>query len=176
MGSASHAHAADGLRPRKLCLMEKVFREIAVGFADPCARPSGRQAGIEAGAYRRSGINNQDPQTIRDAGHVARGIGSRSSQDPEHCHEPDRSEIGLRRRRRGSGAFRARPERGQSVRADQAGRERPFRRDGGVSQPLRRARDQDRAGREAGRGRAIARNEGDRLDCPIASFDEGRFH
>ena len=69
-----------------------------------------------------------------------------------------------RRGRRGPGALRAGAERRQPERQDQAGGERAVRGDGGLSQPLRGAGDQDRPGREARRGRAAARDQGDRAD------------
>ena len=62
-----------------------------------------------------------------------------------------------RRRRRGSGALRHREEF-----EDQAGRLRPLRRDPGVPGQCRGAADQDRAGRQARRGRPAARPQGQR--------------
>ena len=69
-----------------------------------------------------------------------------------------------RRGRRGPGALHAGAERRQPERQDQAGGERAVRGDGGLPQPLRGAGDQDRPGREARRGRAAARDQGDRAD------------
>ena len=78
-----------------------------------------------------------------------------------------------RRGRRGPGALPPGAERRQPERPDQAGGERAVRGDGGVSQPLRGARDQDRPGREAGRGRAAARDQGDRADRAAPALDAG---
>ena len=71
-------------------------------------------------------------------------------------------------------ALRAAPERRQRRLRDQADRVRPLRRDGGISQQLPRDRDQGRAGREARRGRPVARLQGDRADRQAAPFDAGR--
>ena len=74
-----------------------------------------------------------------------RGAEPGGAQDAERGDEPDRREVGLGRGRRGSGALRAGAERRQPERQDQAGGERAVRGDGRLPEPLRRARDQDRA-------------------------------
>ena len=50
----------------------------------------------------------------------------------------------------------------------------PLRRDGRISQRLRRDRDQGRAGRQARRGRAVARLQGHRVHRQAAPCDAGR--
>ena len=80
----------------------------------------------------------------------------------------DRDPAGRRRRehrrgRRGPGVVPARPRRPAPRRADQAGRVGPVRGDRRVPRAGRPARDQDRAGLEAGRGRPAAGPEGDGL-------------
>ena len=68
-----------------------------------------------------------------------RGAKPGSAQDAQRGDEPDRREERLGRRRRGSGAFHAGAQRRQSFRQDQAGGQRPLRRDGGIPEPVRRA-------------------------------------
>ena len=50
-------------------------------------------------------IDHRNPQAVRDAGHVAWRALAGGARDAQHRHEPDRREIGLRRRRRGPGAL-----------------------------------------------------------------------
>ncbi len=106
-------------------------------------------------------------------GHEPGRAGAGGAQDAEHRDEPDRREERQRRGRRGSGALRAGAERRQPQRQDQAGGERAVRGDGGLPQPLRGAGDQDRAGRQARRGRAAAGDQGDRADREAQAFDAG---
>ncbi len=66
--------------------------------------------------------------------------------------------------------FRPKPNGDNRQFRDQAGGLGPLRRDGGISQPVPRAGDQGRAGRQARRRRAIARLQGhrdDRASCAI---------
>ena len=100
-----------------------------------------------------------DPRALRQRRHVpgravaggARGAGDR--------HEPPRRALEFGRGRRGSAALRHREEF-----QDQAGRLGPLRRDARVPDQCRGAADQDRAGREARRGRAAAGTQGERDD------------
>ncbi len=77
---------------------------------------------------------------------------SRGARGARHRHESFGRALEFRRRRRRSGALRH----GKEFQ-DQAGGFRPLRRDPGIPDQCRGAADQDRAGREAGRGRAAAR-------------------
>ena len=113
-----------------------------------------------------------DPRALRRRRHVpgcavaggARGAGDR--------HEPPGRALELRRGRRGSAALRHREEF-----QDQAGRLRPLRRDARVPDQCRGAADQDRAGREAGRGRAAAGTQGERDDrAPAFRASRRRLH
>ncbi len=77
-----------------------------------------------------------------------------------------KSELG--RGRRGSGAFPSRQERRQLELRHQAGGVGPLRRHRRVSEPVPRAGDQGRPGRQARRGRAVARLQGDGDDRQAA--------
>ena len=79
-----------------------------------------------------------------------------------------------RRGRRGSGALQAARQRRQRRLGDQADRLGPLRRHRRISEQLPRDRDQDRAGRQARRGRPAARLQGDRDDRAAAPFDARR--
>ena len=74
------------------------------------------------------------------------------------------AQVRQRRGRRGSGALQAARQRRQCHLRDQADRLGPLRRDRGISEQLPRDRDQGRAGRQARRGRAAARLQGDGAD------------
>jgi glutamate synthase (NADPH/NADH) large chain len=75
-----------------------------------------------AGSHRGGREHHLDPQALRDAGDVAWRAVARGAQDAERGDEPDRREVGLRRGRRGPGAFRAGAQWRQPVGQDQAGR------------------------------------------------------
>ena len=81
---------------------------------------------------------------------------------------------GVGRRRRGFGTLFPARERRQRQFGRQADRLGPLRRDRRISQRLRRDRDQGRAGRQARRGRAAARLQGDRADRQAAPRDARR--
>ena len=119
-------------------------------------------------------IDHRDPQALRHARHVARRALARGARDADHRDEPDRRQVGQRRGRRGQGALPAAAQRRQRQLADQAGRLRPLRRHRGVPERLPRARDQDRPGRQARRGRAAAGLQGHGRDRPAAARDPRR--
>ncbi len=129
-------------------------------------KPAGRHVPVDEVEF-----DHLDPQAVRDARHVAGRAEPRGAPDAEHRHEPDRREVGFGRGRRGPQALRADAERRQSVGQDQAGGERALRRDGGVPEPLRGAGDQDRARRQARRGRAAAGLQGDGDDRQAPARD-----
>ena len=102
-------------------------------------------------------FDHRNPQALRHARHVARRAQSGGARDPDHRDEPDRRQIRQRRGRREQGALHAAPERRQRQLADQAGRLGSLRGHRRIPQRLPRARDQDRSGRQAGRGRTAPR-------------------
>ncbi len=174
LGGEGHAHAAGRLRPRRLQAVEAVLEGDAVAPADQPARPAGLHLQADPGCARRRGEHHVDPQALRHPRHVARRARAGGAQDAEHRDEPDRREVRFGRGRRGSGAFPADAERRQRVRQDQAGRVRPLRRHRRVPEPVRGARDQGRAGRQARRGRPASRHQGHRADRAAAPLDAGR--
>ncbi len=99
---------------------------------------------------------------------------TRGAPDAVDRHEPDRREVRFRRGRRGSeGISRPDAQWRQPLGQDQAGGAGPVRGDGGIPAPLRGAGDQDRAGRQARRGRPAAGDEGDEADRQAAPLDAG---
>ena len=96
------------------------------------------------------------------------------ARDAGRRHEPDRRALEHGRGRRGSRTLGARPRRHAAAVGDQAGRVRQVRRDGGVPGRCRPAADQDRAGREARRGRPAAGPQGGRADRAAAPLDARR--
>ena len=111
---------------------------------------------------------------FRDGRDVVRLHLEGSARDAGHRHEPDRRQVEHRRRRRGIRALRSAARRPLQALGHQAGRVGPLRRHGGVPRQLRRHADQDRAGRQARRGRAVARPQGRCGDRQGAPFDTGR--
>ena len=83
-------------------------------------------------------------------------------------------EIEHRRRRRGRGALPARCQRRPPPQRDQAGGLGPLRRDHQLPGQRRRAADQDGAGRQARRGRPVARPQGGRGGRPRAPLHPRR--
>ncbi len=79
------------------------------------------------------------------------------------------AQVRQRRGRRGPGAGDAARQWRQRQQRHQADRLRPVRRDGGIPERLPRDRDQGRPGRQAGRGRAVARLQGQRADRQAAA-------
>ena len=96
------------------------------------------------------------------------------ARDAEHRHEPHRREVRLAARAAKTRRVQARAERRQPNAPDQADRLGPVRRDGRISERLRGARDQGRAGRQARRGRPAARLQGDGADRAAAPCDARR--
>ena len=127
-----------------------------------------------AGAARGGGAGRGDREALRHRRHVLRLDQPRGARDAGHRHEPARRHEQQRRGRRGPGALRAAAQRRQPVQRDQAGGQRPLRRDRRVPGQRARAADQDRPGRQARRGRPAARPQGERGDRPGAALDAGR--
>ena len=112
---------------------------------------------------------SRHPRALRQRGHVPGRAVSRGARGARHRHEPPGRALEFRRGRRGSGALRHREEF-----QDQAGGLGPLRRDAGIPDQCRGAADQDRAGREARRGRPAARAQGERDDRAPALRAPGR--
>ena len=137
-------------------------------------RNAGLHAGRAAGGARRGGARSGDRAAFRDRRHELRLHFRRSPQDAGGGHEPHRRQVEHRRGRRGPGAVRAAAERRLAALRHQAGRERPLRRHHRVPDRVRRAPDQDRAGREARRRRRAAGAQGGRQHRPDPPLDPGR--
>ena len=145
----SHAAARGGAG--QLQYLPQIRRGGAQHAADPPARPARLRLSGRAGAAGRGGIDHPDPETPGQPGNLARRAQPGVARDALHRHEPDRREVGFGRGRRGPGALSAAAERRQCQLEDQAGGLRAIRRHRGISQQLRRDRDQDRPGRQARR-------------------------
>ena len=96
---------------------------------------------------------------------LARGAHHAGDRD-----EPHRRQVEHRRGRRGIRSLQAAAERRFDALGDQAGRVGPVRRHHRVSGECRRPADQDGAGREAGRGRPVARPQGGQEHRPRAAI------
>ncbi len=94
---------------------------------------------------------------LRHRGDELRLDQPRGAHHAGHRHEPDRRQVEHRRGRRGAGTLPAAAERRFRPLCHQAGGVRPVRRHHRVPGQRRRHPDQDGAGRQAGRGRAVAR-------------------
>ncbi len=127
------------------------------------ARPAAGQGGRRAGAAGGSRTGRGHPEAVRLRGHVAGRVVAGGARGAGHRDEPARRPLQLRRGWRGSGALRHREEL-----QDQAGGFGPLRRDAALPGQCRSAADQDRAGRQARRGRPAARRQGQRDDRAVA--------
>ena len=95
---------------------------------------------------------HRDRQALQVGRHVARRAVAGGPRDARGRHEPARRQVEHRRGRRGRGPLRRR-----APLVDQAGGLGPLRRDRQLPRQRRRAADQGRPGRQAGRGRPAAR-------------------
>ena len=115
---------------------------------------------------------DRDPRAFRQRRHVPGRAVARGARGTCHRDEPARRALEFRRGRRRSRALRHREEF-----EDQAGRVGPLRRDAGVPDQRRGAADQDRAGREARRGRPAPGPQGQRDDrAPALRASRRRPH
>ena len=140
------------------------------------AQPRGRRAaravqaphrGPRAGAAGRGRAGRGDPQALQHRRDVLRLDQRRGARDAGHRDEPDRRAVQHRRGRRGH-----RPAlRPGAALGDQADRERPVRRHQRVPGQRDRPADQDGAGREAGRGRPAAAEQGVAVDRAHPALD-----
>ena len=150
--------AAANDESRRLCTIRGLL-ELQAGHPDPA---------------RRGRAGDRDREALQDGRHVARLDQPRGAREPRHRDEPDRRQVEHRRGRRGSGPLHARPERRLAPQRDQAGRVGPLRRHELLPRQLRRAADQDGAGREARRGRPAPRPQGRRVHRQDPLLDAGR--
>ena len=142
------------------------------------ARHARVQVRPEASAGGRGGAGRGHHAAVLHGGHVARGHLPGDARDDRGGHEPHRRQVQLRGGRGGpravGGAVRrgrrgplpaapapqGAPERRRGHVQDQAGRVGALRRHAALPGQRRPARDQDRPGGQAGRGRAAAGQEG----------------
>ena len=167
---ADDPHAAGGVRRGAYETYQRFCRAMKALPTDPAARP----AGLASRRHRPVPLeevesDHRDPQALRDARHELGALG------PE-AHETlniAMNRIGAKSDSGEGGEdparYQPRAERRQPQLGDQAGGVGPLRRDGGISEPVPRDRDQDRPGREARRGRPAARLQGDRADRAAAA-------
>ena len=162
---------AHQLRGRVLAIRKA--RQRAEHPPGDAARTAGLHAGGAAGRPRRGGAGGGDRAAFRDRCDELRLHLRGGPPDARGGHEPHRRQVEHRRGRRGPEAVRAVAERRFRAFRHQAGRERPLRRHHRVPDRVRRASDQDRAGREAGRGRRAAGAQGRRQHRPDPPLDPG---
>ena len=127
------------------------------------------RAAAVADAARRGRGRPLDRAPLRGLGDERRRAQPGGPPGADHRHPAGRRRGQHRRGRRGPGLVRPGPRRPTPRRPDQAGRLGTVRRDRRLPRPRRPARDQDRPGLEAGRGRPAARAQGDRLHRRAAS-------
>ena len=118
---------------------------------------------------RRSRARRRYRATLRHRGDELRLDQPRGAHDLGDRDEPHRRQIEHRRGRRGSISLQAAAERRLDALGDQAGRLRPVRRHDRIPGQRRCLADQDGAGREARRGRTIARPQGRQDDRASAA-------
>ena len=160
-------------RPRPL----RGFRaagERPVQKDDDHPRADGDHTGRQADTVGRGRAGERDRQAVLDRRHVVRVDLARSAFDAGHRHEPDRRQVEHGRRRRGTRPLRDDAQRRFHALGHQAGGVRAVRRDHRVSRQLGHDADQDRAGRQARRGRPAAGSQGRRGDRQGAALDARR--
>ena len=154
---AALARYRDGARPRT----GRPRRPARRAARPPGAAPTDLARRGRGRAQHRAPVRRVGDERRRA---VARGPPGADDRDPARRRRREH-----RRGRRGPGLVRAGPGRQAPRRADQAGRLGPVRRDRRVPRPRGPARDQDRPGLEARRGRPAARSQGDRVHRRAAS-------
>ena len=178
-GRGAPVQPRDGVRPAALHPHPAVRRlqavhgqgRRAVGEGRHAARPVPPARGPAPGDQRRRGRAGQrDRHALQHRRDVARLDQPRGARDARDRHEPARRPQQHRRGRRGPGA----PVRPGPAQRDQAGRVRPLRRHQRVPRQRRRHPDQDGPGRQARRGRAAARPEGQPLHRQDPALDARR--
>ncbi len=130
--------------------------------------PDGLPPAREGRPARGGGARRGDPRPVQDGRHVVRLHQPGSARGACDRHEPDRRKEQHGRGRRGSGPLRDARGRRLEEQRHQAGRLGAVRRDEPVPREGPRAPDQDRAGRQAGRGRPAPGSQGlsvDRAKC-----------
>ena len=127
-----------------------------------------------AGAARAGRAGRRNRQAFRHRRDELRLDLARGAHHAGHRDEPHRRQIEHRRGRRGVRPLQAAGERRFDALGDQAGRVGPVRRHHRIPGQRRRPADQDGAGRQARRGRPVARPQGGQEHRPRAPFDAGR--
>ena len=148
--------------------------DARVGAPGHAARPARARAGRAAVP-----LDEVEPATeIVDGSPPARCPSARSRAEAHETLAIAMNRLGgalqHRRGRRGSGPLDPRRERRPAPLGDQAGRLGALRRHGRLPGRRRPAADQDRAGRQARRGRPAARPQGRRADRAAAPLDARR--
>ena len=170
----SHAAARRARRaPRELQRVRRGRRRGEPARRRP-ARADGARARGRAAAPRRGGALERDRASLRVGRDVARLDLEGGPRDARDRAQPPRRPLQQRRGRRGRAPLAARRQRRLAPLGDQAGRLGALRRHDGLPGGRGRAADQGLAGRQAGRGRAVARPQGRRRDRAPAPLDAGR--
>ena len=169
-------HAVRGELPDKYRSYRRGDQQ-AVRAEDDAARPvppeDGRGDRALASTAGRGRIRLRYREAFRHGCDVLWLDQPRGAHEPGHRHEPDRRTLEHRRRRRGTGSFRATARRRQRTLGHQAGRFGPVRRHDRVPGQFGHDPDQDGAGRKARRGRTTARPQGGCGDRQGPPFDAG---
>ena len=160
-------------RPRDLRRV-LAARQRRVTRAHDAARPAQDQGRRAAGPDRGGRAGQRDRQALLDRRDVARLDLVDRARDARDRDEPPRRQVEHGRGRGGPAPLHARPERRLAPLGDQAGGVGPLRRDRALPRQLGRDADQDRPGREAGRGRPAARPQGRRVHREDPPLDAGR--
>ncbi len=174
--SADHQQAAARGAAEQSGHLPGIHRSAGRAESPPvhAARPAATEVRQEADSAGRSGAGQGDRQAFHDRRHELRVHQQRSARDPGHRHEPPGRHVEHRRGRRRRRALQARRQRRLAPQRRQAGGQRTLRRDDKLSGERGRDADQDGAGREARRGRTIARPQGGRDHRQDAPFHSRR--
>ena len=148
---------------RRLLPMAGLRRTDQQPAAGHPARPAPPASGHPADSARPGRARGCDPPPLRHRRHVLGRAFARGARGPGRGHEQPGRPLEQRRGRRGPGPLRYRADV-----EDQADRLGPVRRHPGLPGQRRGAADQDRPGRQAGRGRPAAGQQGERTDRPAA--------
>ena len=130
--------------------------------------------GAQACPDRAGRARQRDRETLLDRRDVAGLDLVDRARDARDRDEPPQGQVEHRRGRGRRAPLRARPERRLAPIGDQAGGLRAVRRDRALPRQLGPDADQDRPGREAGRGRPAARPQGRRVHREDPPLDTRR--
>ena len=124
--------------------------------------------------HRGSRAGRGDHEAVQVGRHVLRLDQQGGPRDAGHRHEPHRRQEQHRRGRRRPGPLHSGAERRLQEQRHQAGGLGPLRRDQRIPGQRQGTADQDGPGRQAGRGRPAARQQGLSVDRQGALLDAGR--